>query len=125
MGDQGQGSWVSSGSSSFCTLREGEFLSASCYANELMNIYEFCSLRLMRESEGCWGGDSPLFFPLPHLLHRHLFPWCFWVQGRTLSSWKPCVLIPGLQSPSGNGRLCSGQTRVPVSKLGQVVIKMS
>lgn len=55
MGDQGQGSWVSSGSSSFCTLREGEFLSASCYANELMNIYEFCSLRLMRESEGCWG----------------------------------------------------------------------
>lgn len=48
MGDQGQGRWVSSGSSPFCTLGEGEFPSASCYANELMNIYEFCSLRLTR-----------------------------------------------------------------------------
>lgn len=40
MGDEGQGRQVSSGSSSFCTLGEGEFPSASCYANEQMNIYE-------------------------------------------------------------------------------------
>lgn len=31
---------------SFHTLGEGEFSSAGCYANELMNIYEVCSLRL-------------------------------------------------------------------------------
>lgn len=45
---QGQGRWVSSGSAPFCTLGEGEFPSASCYANKLMHIYESCLLRLMR-----------------------------------------------------------------------------
>lgn len=42
----GSGMQASLDSFPFHTLGEGEFSSAGCYANEPMNIYEVCSLRL-------------------------------------------------------------------------------